>query len=156
MDNLENNSLDNGQSCLQSSKETPALFVENVVCFDIDQTLVIWGAAEEDCNVSFICPHSRVLEHGVAHDEHVQRVKRHNKDGHFVIAWSAGGGEYAYNAIVALGLKDYVNLCLDKPMQYYDDIDAHEFMGRRTYLEGGHKPGEYKPRSDYCSDWSDR
>ena len=139
----------------------PISFHENVVCFDVDQTLIIWGKGPEDCDTWMQCDSTGVMEGGVAHKEHVEALKKHKKDGHFVIVWSAGGGQYARNACIGLGITEHVDLCLDKPMQYYDDIDCSKFMGRTTYLGNsimyGHRDhGPYQVRTDYVGDWSER
>lgn len=130
---------------------------EDVVFFDIDDTLILWGKAEES-NVSFIEPYSGFEEEGLRHDDHIERMKQHKALGHYIIAWSGGGGRYAEKAIEALGLSDYVDLCISKPMQYYDDMDAGDFMGRRSYLgQTGMRPNEmYRPRTELIGSWEDK
>jgi len=136
---------------------------ENVVCFDVDDTLILWGRLlnNDEPTTEMLCPYTGVTEKGQTHLEHVERIKQHKADGHFVIVWSQGGGEYAYNACVGLGILEYVDLCLDKPMQYYDDLDCSKWMGRSTYLgsiQYGHResPSVYKVRTDYVSSWDDK
>lgn len=131
--------------------------IESVVTFDVDETLILWSRSGKT-DVEFICPHYGNIEAGHKHKEHVQRVKDHYKLGHFVIIWSAGGGEYARRATEALGLLEHSHLQISKPMQYYDDIDAHSFMGRRTFLgQVGMKGGDmYIPRTDMILDMEDK
>lgn len=156
MDSLSDLSKDSERHSLTYTKGS----AEEVVTFDIDDTLIIWGLRGEP-DVSFIDPDHGTTESGIAHKEHVERVKRHFNEGHFVIAWSAGGGEYARRAIEALGLTDYVHISISKPMQYYDDLDAHMFMGRRTYLNDQPyftkgEDNSYKPRTDFVGEYSDK
>ena len=130
---------------------------ENVVCFDVDDTLVLWGRSGE-YDFKMRCPYSGVVEGAIIHKQHVDMVKKHYNDGHFVIVWSGGGAPHAKEAIERLHLSNYVNLIIEKPMQYYDDLDAHYFMHRRTYLNSGTEPikGPYSPQDNYTQCYSER
>lgn len=129
---------------------------ESVIFFDIDDTLILWGKNKTD--VSFIEPHSGCIESGIANKEHVQRLKDHYNAGHFIIAWSGGGAEYCKRAIEALGLTKYTHLSISKPMQYYDDLPAEEWMGRRSYIgETGIRAGQtMMARSEMIIDYEDK
>ena len=130
---------------------------EEVVMFDIDDTLILWGKSGK-LDASFIDPDSGAQESGKKHIEHIKRLIEHKEAGHTVIAWSGGGGAYARAAIDGLGLTKYVDLCMSKPMQYYDDYDAHAFMGRRSYIgNGGVNPVDgYLPIMNMVCDYSDK
>lgn len=130
---------------------------ENVVCFDVDDTLILWGRSG-DYDLQMRCPYTGVIEGGVIHKQHVEMVKKHHNDGHFVIVWSGGGAPHAREAVERLHLSDYVDLIIEKPMQYYDDLDAHQFMHRRTYINTGTEPSTslYTPKNNYVKDYSQR
>jgi len=133
---------------MKSSNQSMLKF-ENVAFFDVDETLVLWRTVHEP-DTNFVCPHTGVIESGTAHKEHVERIKQHKKLGHTVIVWSAGGMEWASRAVEALGVKEYVDICMEKPIQYYDDITADEFMGSRTYV------GSKKYDKEIVTDYLDR
>ena len=107
---------------------------ESVVFFDCDDTLILWGKTEEESDIKIKCPYYGTIESGKIHKEHVQRLKDHKKEGHYVIVWSQGGIQHARSVVEALKIQDYVDLILEKPLQYYDDLDCQVWMGTRTYL----------------------
>ena len=71
---------------------------------------------------------------------HIQQLKNHKARGHVVVVWSQGGADWARKVVEELGLVEYVDVTIAKPMWYYDDIDSTLFMGKRTYLEPGWEP----------------
>lgn len=128
------------------------------VYFDVDQTLVWWGSPkneeeerssvvvtvpahrysylmsgdpiDDECEYESLEYHQRV----VPIKEHVEHLKEHKRRQHVVVVWSAGGSEWAAAVVKALGLEEYVDLCICKPHWHVDDLPASEFMGQRVYL----------------------
>lgn len=121
----------------------------NVVCFDVDETLILWSRPGEP-DVHMTCPYSGVIESGHANKEIIERIKKHKELNHYVIVWSGGGGLWAASAVEALGIEEYVDKVMDKPLQYYDDLKAEDFMGTRSF------PGHKNARQDILEDWDDR
>jgi hypothetical protein len=52
----------------------------------------------------------------------------------FIIVWSAAGAQWANTIVEALGIEDYVDLILTKPLGYVDDQKAEDFMKNHIYL----------------------
>lgn len=129
--------------------------------FDVDDTLVKWDRAQySDIDklhaVAITCPTSRQskiieqetgeeaklenakgtwTEYLIPHRKHIEQLKLHKLRGHTIIVWSAGGWEWAEAVVRALKLEQYVDLVIEKPMWYYDDLTANEFMGKRIYCK---------------------
>jgi hypothetical protein len=125
-----------------------------LVYCDVDDTLVMWNASNEELNergVVITCPESLICvdpdtgeniyspawsERVLPHRKHIEQLKKHKLRGHTIVVWSAGGADWAYAAAEALGLKDIVFLAIKKPDYYYDDLLPGEFMGKRYYFKG--------------------
>ena len=110
-----------------------------VVCFDVDDTLIMWGIIEyttpaRDDVITFT-DHAGLTFTCRYHKAHVEHIKSHKSRGHFVIVWSAGGGVWAQKAVEILGLKDYVDQTMSKPSWYIDDKKAEYWMGSPEFLE---------------------
>ena len=107
---------------------------ENLVCFDIDDTIALWNAPNKDsiqvkgksgkCN--FFTPHER----------HIKYLKQLKLQKYTVLVWSAAGKEHAKLIITALKLQKYVDIIADKPSMYFDDKQANSWMGPRVFLDG--------------------
>lgn len=132
--------------------------------FDVDDTLIMWNrpVVDDPDVIEITCPTSRTMrtlmemsddgslapdtpsepvevgswtERVKPHRKHIEELKKHKMRGHTVIVWSAGGWEWAEAVVRALKLEKYVDLVLEKPTWYYDDLPAQEFMGKRYYLK---------------------
>lgn len=62
------------------------------------------------------------------HAPHIEMIKDFKARGHSIIVWSAGGAEWAEEAVHALQLDELVDAVLSKPDWYIDDKKASEFM----------------------------
>lgn len=111
---------------------------EKTIYFDVDDTLVSWiypdpktsGRDYKDFkkftdpvtgNIWDLLPNSKVINCLIDHKER----------GDTVIVWSQGGALWAESVVKTLGIGEFVDACLSKPHQYYDDIPSSEFMGTR-------------------------
>lgn len=132
--------------------------------FDVDDTLIMWNrpSVDDPNAIEITCPTSRALraiqdlnedgsltpdadvepievgtwvERVTPHKKHIEQLKLHKLRGHTIVVWSAGGWEWAEAAVRALKLEKYVDLVIEKPTWYYDDLQPHEFMGKRYYLK---------------------
>ena len=70
---------------------------------------------------------------GQPHEAHIQALKDYKAQGAVIVVWSQGGSDWAKQVVEALGLTDYVDLCVCKPAVYYDDLHCSQFM-YRTYI----------------------
>lgn len=104
--------------------------------WDVDDTLILWNPTEEQqaqygIKYTDAAGFTKVF---VPHIPHVEQLKKHSDRGHTIIVWSAGGSKWAELAVEILGLRPYVHLTIGKPIWYYDDKQAEEFMGKAQYL----------------------
>lgn len=102
--------------------------------FDVDDTLIMWQDTHPEAVEMTIGAYT---ERVVIHHEHIKALKLHKFRGHTIVVWSAGGAEWAEKVVIALGLEAWVDVCMDKPAWYYDDIPAKEYMPEslRIYIE---------------------
>lgn len=103
------------------SKATAMDFGENVVMFDVDETLLMFDGDPE-----YNTPRP--------HQTHIDKLKQHAYRGHTVIVWSAGGAAWAARAVAMLELEAFVDVVMAKPKWFYDDRQAHEILGERVYF----------------------
>lgn len=109
---------------------------KEIVPFDVDDTLVLWNIKRnnEHLKIPFICPYEGHVEYCIPHTEHIKALKEHHKKGDTVIVWSAGGWAWAQEAVRVLGLDKYVDFVMDKPAQYYDDLESPYWMENRIWI----------------------
>ena|SRR5271157_4505709 len=106
---------------------------ENIVCFDVDDTLVMWEippGREKDCVLfnSF-----GTAEWLLPHGPHIKMMKQFKARGQKVIVWSQGGAQWAAEVIKSLKLEEFVDVVMTKPKWIIDDKAAAEWM-QRSYL----------------------
>lgn len=115
--------------------------VTKLVCFDVDDTLCLWAPtqeqlAERGIPFKYLNSFDVVVEAKIVpHQVHIEHLKRHKMRGHTVFLWSAGSGEWAYEAGLALGLDEYVDYAMGKPDWIYDDKNAEDFMPDAQWQE---------------------
>ncbi len=101
--------------------------------FDVDDTLIMWSVEDGENTIKL---------NGVSvviNEANINALKKHAMRGHTIIVCSAGGASWAKAVVDALGLQDLVDVIMEKPMWYYDDLPANAFMGKPHYYpyEGG-------------------
>lgn len=109
-----------------------------IVFCDVDDTLLISPSSELETleHIDFRLEHDGVTQlrtFGI-HTRHIELLKDFNVRGHTVVVWSQGGWEWAERVVKALGIESFVDIILDKPSWYIDDLPASAFMGPRVYL----------------------
>lgn len=111
---------------------------ESTVFCDIDDTLVMWSdlfSQPHEGAIPIIDPYDNSTNYLVPHKKHINLLKKYKGRGQSVIIWSAGGYKWALSVVKALGLEEYVDLVMSKPMKYIDDLQASEILGTRLYLK---------------------
>jgi predicted phosphatase len=107
---------------------------DKILPFDVDLTLIkpptpgrhddlilMYGGRE--------CRFSRI-------QAHIDLMIHHKVDrGFTIIVWSANGHMWAEKVVKALGLEQYVDYVLTKPLEYVDDKNVGEWMSSRIYLD---------------------
>lgn len=108
---------------------------ENVTCYDVDDTIVLWFA---DCDpskkIKIVCPYGGSETFLKPHARHIDLLKKHHGRGDYIIVWSAGGTLWAEAVVKALGLEEYVDLVMTKPTKIVDDLTPNEIFPHRLYL----------------------
>lgn len=120
---------------------------ERVICFDVDDTLIIWDNFSFNLlgkirygHVEITCPHDGARTRHRAHQRHIKFLKRIKAKGFTVVVWSQSGTAWAEAAVLALGLEDYVDIVMSKPEKCVDDLpNASDIIGKVFFLdENGH------------------
>ncbi len=117
---------------------------EHVVCFDVDDTLVMWDYPEGtkyQVIKQYLSadPEDYLVNHVAPHDRHIKYLKTMKERGYCVIVWSAGGARWAQAVVDTLELGNYVDLVISKPGTYFDDKPATSWMGNPVYVPYGKK-----------------
>lgn len=109
---------------------------DNCVYFDCDDTLVMWDNKHktESNTIDFNC--YGMTYKLVPHKVHIQYLKdSKTKNKNTIVVWSAGGWEWAKEVVEKLGIEQYVDAVMAKPIRYVDDLHCSEFMGQLIYKE---------------------
>lgn len=103
--------------------------------FDVDDTLVKFGyqSSPIEGSIEVVCGGFR--HYLMPHKRHIEQLKAHKARGHTIIVWSQGGHQWAEAVVMALGLRDFVDLVLEKPQWAYDDKQAEEFIKTIWYKD---------------------
>lgn len=116
---------------------------EQILCFDIDDTLISWRKAKKhDKVVCFTDPYDNSQHYVVVHEPHVKILKDRKARGATIIVWSQSGWAWAQAVVKALGIEGYVDLVASKPVAYVDDKECQQWMGERIFLPEKSKYGK--------------
>lgn len=109
---------------------------EQIICIDVDDTLVMHAKAKKRDNLVHITdPYDGFQRCLVMHVPHIKILKDRKARGATILVWSQSGHAWAEAVICALGLQDYVDYVLSKPTAYIDDKKVQDWMAERIYLE---------------------
>lgn len=108
---------------------------EKIICFDVDDTLVMWNHPTSDDAIYVTDPNDGQECRLVPHRFHVNLLKKHRGRGYSIVVWSQGGYMWAYQVIKALKLERYVDIIMTKPLKYVDDLNCPEWMGQHLYFK---------------------
>lgn len=110
---------------------------EQVICVDIDDTMVVWGSdiLPSHMTITIVDPTTKNLITLRVHEPHLKIVKARLDRGATLIVWSAGGYAWAKAVLEAFGLSSSPNIhVFSKPIAYIDDKKANDWMGDHIYL----------------------
>lgn len=114
---------------------------DNVVFFDVDDTLVMWSWPEQKDNETIVISAAEEPAlHNIRvwpHKEHANRLKQFKARGQSVVVWSQGGWAWAKAVVEALGLQLYVDAIMTKPKWIFDDLPASAWLNEshRSYVD---------------------
>lgn len=78
---------------------------------DIDNTLATWKG-----------------DNWEGHAGVIKLIKKFHRRGLMVIAWSAGGAQWAASVVKELKLEEYVSYCMAKPRWFCDDLHSSKMF----------------------------
>ncbi len=108
--------------------------IDRTLIEDLDGTGTVASLGQEDV----------VLINGYPYKKKFKNIEIVKKFGHHtglkIIFWSAGGGQWAFDAADALGLSKYGIAFLSKPSWYLDDLEnAGFFKIEGTWIDALHR-----------------
>jgi hydroxymethylpyrimidine pyrophosphatase-like HAD family hydrolase len=107
---------------------------ELVTFFDIDDTLVMENPKVPD--MEYIDVLTGSVKYGKKHKAHIEQLIKHKNRGFYIVVWSGNGYKHAEQIVKALGIEEYVDLCMSKPVKHWDDLkDANDILKACVYLE---------------------
>lgn len=114
---------------------------ENIVCFDVDDTLVMWNIPIGREHEAIIFDNFGYSERLLPHYKHIELLKQFKVRGQYVVVWSQGGYKWASEVVKKLGLEDYVDCVMPKPKWIVDDLPPSAWT-KRSYLnlDGSRQP----------------
>lgn len=108
----------------------------NAIYFDVDGTLIRDAYdGEEVC--AFPVPHpyrGNAQVWKVKMHRNIDLLKDMSTRGRIIVVWSQAGYQWADAVVRALDLQNFVDLVIEKPIAYVDDLESQEFMGQRIFL----------------------
>ena len=123
---------------------------EFTIMIDIDDTLIMWDSpnhphemmtAEDQIKynkedlVHILDPYTKDNWYFRKHNKHIEFLKTCKAQGYQVIVWSGGGAKWAKTVTEALGLQEFVDVTMVKPIKFVDDLPANEVLVNRIYLK---------------------
>lgn len=108
---------------------------EQVVVCDVDDTLIMYDLSSYSGVKTEIIvnPYSQMGIEIVPNKKNINTLIKFKKLGYFVIVWSRTGKLWADAVVKELGLTEFVDQTLCKPLFYIDDKDAETWIGTRVW-----------------------
>jgi len=116
--------------------KTPLILDGLTVWFDVDDTLIFWRLPKNYKGPKVKVKHyegegmfaQNFTKTFAINTAAVDALKVYKKNGHNIVVWSAGGCNWAREVVYALGLRELVDVIVDKPTLIFDDLSADEWM----------------------------
>lgn len=108
---------------------------EQVVVCDVDDTLIMYDLSKHPGATTqvIVNPYSKMGIDIVPNKKNINTLIKFKKLGYFVIVWSRTGKLWAEEVVRELGLSEFVDQTLCKPLFYIDDKDAETWIGDRVW-----------------------
>lgn len=104
---------------------------ENVMFVDVDETLVTQNLAFSQA-IDF--DNYGIIERLFPIDSHIDFIKKSKARGRYIIIWSSNGHAWCKEVVTKLGLTEYVDMIMTKPVIYVDDSPMNKWAFR-VFLE---------------------
>lgn len=108
---------------------------ERTIFSDVDGTLIVHGPKKGAMTVDVYDPEAKKFVTMGINRSMVKLVREEKARGAFIVAWSRGGYQWAKSVINALNLENHVDLVMTKPVAYFDDLPAQEWLETRIFLD---------------------
>lgn len=114
---------------------------ENVVVFDVDDTLICWSKTYDKPakgKIAIKDPYMQVetIYYLKPHSVHVRLLKQYKERGNTIIIWSMAGYKWAHEVAKELGLLNIADIIMTKPNRHVDDkSDVESIVGVRVFLK---------------------
>ena len=106
-----------------------------VYASDVDETLLFWSIPEGYTGPLVETDYNGFKDVGIPNQPAIDHLKKMKARAYSVIVWSAGGSDWAEIVVKALGLEDYVDICMPKIHFHLDDRpDAEDKIGKWNYI----------------------
>lgn len=114
---------------------------DSIICFDVDETLVMHISKEEATKTQtaiYMKDERTSVDYYFRPNQiHINILKSNHVRGRLVIVWSAAGYEWAKMIVDLLELNQYVDFVMTKPIGYVDDNSWDSFCPRIYVNEKG-------------------
>jgi predicted phosphatase len=108
---------------------------ENIKPFDVDGTLI---CDPKDSQMRAFIPDpiepGRTIHVGI-NQSMVRLLKEEKSRGAYIILWSRGGYQWAATVARFLELDRHIDLVISKPLAYFDDVPAEEWLQNRVFIK---------------------
>lgn len=107
----------------------------NITNFDVDGTLLLYKDIRNAGPKKLVFSYGDETIYLTPHKFHVTFLKHCKNRGDTVIVWSKNGYQWAQEAVLALGIEKYVDICMSKPTRYVDDkTDMPSVCGDHIFI----------------------
>lgn len=124
---------------------------KNTQYFDVDGTLVLHVdecTPEQWEHFGVRIPCGGKVEYVVPHVVHIKLLKEFKQKGSQIVVWTQGGTDWAEAVVKFFKLEDYVDVIVQKPTFWVDDVSAGYFIPASFRIW---KPNDYSDDT-YCKD----
>lgn len=107
-----------------------------IVMIDCDDTLIMWDKSKYKGKLEPVTIKINKFKSVVyKNQKNINLIIKLKKLGYTLIVWSLSGYEWAQKVTKAVGLENYVTICMSKPNYYVDDSEVKNWIGHRLWRD---------------------
>jgi hypothetical protein len=107
-----------------------------VFACDVDSTLISWSIPENYSGTLVTTYCDGVKDIGIPNTYAIDHLKKMKARNFAVVVWSAGGSNWAEEAVKALGVEDWVDVIMPKIDFHLDDVvEPKDKIGKWQYID---------------------